>query len=257
MYSAERQQQIVSLVREHDRVAVAELADRFDVTTETIRRDLEALAERGLVQRVHGGAVPRTAGLFVPELGLAERGTHNIPQKIAIARRALDYLPAADGSVILDAGTTTGQVVALLSPDAALPTFITNSVSSAALLSARDTANVLMLGGRVRGLTQSVVGANAAESLGRLRVDITFLGANGMSPEHGFSTPDLDEAVVKRAMIRAARRVVALVDSTKIGNESLHSFARLGDVDVLITDDGISGAALAEFTDQGMEVVIA
>lgn len=156
-------------------------------------------------------------------------------------------LPApADGSVIIDAGTTTGQLVALLPEDVRLPTLVTNSVAIAALLSARDTADVLMLGGRVRGITQSVVGANAADAVGRLRVDLTLLGANGMSAQHGFSTPDLDEAMVKRAMIRAARRVVALVDSSKIGTESLHSFARLSDVDVLITDAGITDAVRAD-----------
>lgn len=257
MYAEERQRLIVSLVRDHDRVAVAELADRFGVTTETIRRDLEALDERGLVQRVHGGAVPRASGIFAPELGLVEREARNVPQKTAIARCALAYLPPADGSVIIDAGTTTGQLVALLPEDVRLPTLVTNSVAIAALLSARDTADVLMLGGRVRGITQSVVGANAADAVGRLRVDLTLLGANGMSAQHGFSTPDLDEAMVKRAMIRAARRVVALVDSSKIGTESLHSFARLSDVDVLITDAGITDAVRAEFIEQGVEVVVA
>ena len=108
MYAEERQRLIVSLAHEHDRVAVAELAGRFGVTTETIRRDLELLDERGLLQRVHGGALPRATGIFAPELGLVEREAHNIPQKSAIARRALDYLPAAHGSMILDAGTTTG-----------------------------------------------------------------------------------------------------------------------------------------------------
>lgn len=257
MYAEERQRLIVSLAHENDRVAVAELAGRFGVTTETIRRDLELLDERGLLQRVHGGALPRATGIFAPELGLVEREARNTPQKSAIARRALDYLPAAHGSVILDAGTTTGQLAVLLPEDTPLPTVITNSVAIAALLSAQDTTDVLMLGGRVRGLTQSVVGASAAHALGRLRVDIAYLGANGMSAQHGFSTPDLDEAMVKRAMVSVARRVVALVDSSKIGTESLHSFARLSDVDVLITDDGITDAVRAEFTEQGLEVVVA
>lgn len=257
MYAEERQRQIVSLAHEQDRVTVAELADRFSVTTETIRRDLEVLDERGLVQRVHGGALPRATGRFAPELGLVERETRNVPQKMAIARSALNHLPGNAGSVILDAGTTTGQLAALLPEDAPLPTLITNSVAIAALLSARDLADVLIMGGHVRGITQSVVGANAAEALGRLRVDVAFIGANGMSAQHGFSTPDLDEAMVKRAMIRAARKVVALVDSSKIGTEALHCFARLSDVDVLITDAGIPDAVRAEFTDQAVEVVVA
>jgi len=257
MYAAERQRMIVALAHEHDRVSVAELADRFGVTTETIRRDLELLDERGVLQRIHGGALPRATGIFAPELGLVEREGRNIRQKTAIARRALEYLPAANGSMILDAGTTTGQLAALLSDNGPLPTVITNSVAIAALLSGRDAAAVLMLGGRVRGLTQSVVGARAAEALSRMRVDVAFVGANGMSTQHGFSTPDLDEASVKQAMVSIARRVVALVDSSKIGTESLHCFAKLSDVDVLITDDGITDRVRAEFTEQVVELVVA
>lgn len=257
MYAAERQRVIVSLVREKDRVAVADLASRFGVTMETIRRDLETLDDRGLVQRVHGGAVPREKGLFAPELALTEREIRNVEQKLAIARRALALLPDRDGSVLLDAGTTTAQLAALLPEDAPLPTLITNSVAIAALLSARDTADVLMLGGRVRGVTQSVVGATAAESVNRFRVDVAFLGANGVSASQGFSTPDPDEATVKRAMVTAARRVVVLADSSKIGIESLVTFARPADVDVLITDEGITDAVRAFFTNQGVEVVVA
>ena len=255
MYATERHREIVALLRERDRVSVAGLAQQFGVTTETIRRDLELLDERGLVQRVHGGAVPRFPD-FVAESGLHERQGLNPTLKQAIAERALAYLPSSGGSILLDSGTTTGTL-ALLLPEGEAPTIITNSVSIATLLSAREVAEVVLLGGRVRGLTQSIVGMQALESLGRLRVDVTFLGANGFSVEHGFSTPDAAEAAVKRAMIRAARQVVALVDSSKLGNESLHSFARLGDVDVLITDSRLPEEARAKLSETGLEVVLA
>lgn len=256
MYAAERHRAIVSLLRERDRVSVASLAQKFDVTTETIRRDLEQLDEQGLLQRVHGGAVPRVPD-FVAESGLIERQGLNTALKHVIAQRALDFLPQAEGSIVLDSGTTTGTLALALPEGAGLPGIITNSVAIASLLSARDVGDVQLLGGRVRGITQSVVGTQAVEALGRLRVDVAFMGANGLSLGHGFSTPDLDEAAVKRAMMAAARQVIALVDSTKLGVEMLHSFARFNDVDVLITDDGLPAEAHTKLLETGMEVVIA
>ena len=256
MYAAERHRAIVALLRERDRVSVTGLAQRFGVTTETIRRDLEQLDERGLVQRVHGGAVPRVPD-FAAESALLERQGLNTARKAAIAQRALAFVPPAGGSMLLDAGTSTGTLAISLPEGEALPEIITNSVAIASLLSARDAAEVLLLGGRVRGITQSVVGTQAVEAIGRLRVDVAFMGANGVSLGHGFSTPDVDEAAVKRAMIAAARQVVALVDSSKLGAETLHSFARLEDVDVLITDAGLPAEARAKLSESGLEVVLA
>lgn len=256
MYAAERQRAIVALLRERDRVSASNLAEHFGVTTETIRRDLELLDERGLVQRVHGGAVPRVPD-FVAESGLVERQGLNTASKAAIAEAALAYLPDPHGSMLLDAGTTTGTLALLLPEGQPLPEIITNSVATASLLSARDVGDVLLLGGRVRGITQSSVGTQAVEALERLRVDVAFMGANGFSLAHGFSTPDVDEAAVKRAMIHSARRVVALVDSSKLGIEALHRFARFQEVDVLITDSGLSPEIRTELAETGMEVVVA
>lgn len=256
MYAAERHRAIVSLLRERDRVSVTGLSQRFGVTTETIRRDLEQLDERGLVQRVHGGAVPRVPD-FVAESGLIERQGLNTASKAAIAQRALAFLPPAGGSVVLDAGTTTGTLALALPEGVELPGIITNSVAIASLLSARDVGDVLLLGGRVRRITQSAVGTQAVEALGRLRVDVAFMGANGLSLGHGFSTPDVDEAAVKRAMMASARQVIALVDSTKLGVEALHSFARLTDIDVLVTDSALSEDARTKLTESGLEVVVA
>lgn len=256
MYAAERHRAIVALLRERERVSVTGLAQRFGVTTETIRRDLEQLDERGLVQRVHGGAVPRVPD-FVAEAGLAERQGMNTASKAAIAQRALAYLPPVGGSCVLDAGTTTGTLALALPEGKPLPGIITNSVAIASVLSARGIDDVLLLGGRVRGITQSIVGTQAVEALARLRVDVAFMGSNGISLGHGFSTPDTDEAAVKRAMMAAARQVVALVDSTKLGTEALHSFARLTDVDVLVTDAGLPDEARTKLEESGLEVVVA
>ena len=125
-----------------------------------------------------------------------------------------------------------------LHPSAAIRrrSIITNSVLTAASLAAAGQTRVRILGGQLRGLTQAAVGPEAVETLSTLRVDVALLGANGVSAAHGLSTPDPDEATVKRAMVRSARQVVALVDSSKIGQEHLVSFASLDDVDLLVTD---------------------
>ena len=114
-----------------------------------------------------------------------------------------------------------------------------------------------LLGGRVRGLTQATVGGETVEALGRLSCDVAFLGTNGLSPEHGLSTPDPDEAAVKRAMVRAARRRVVLADASKIGATLLVSFAALNDVEVLVTDSGLHEADRQQLVNAGLEVVVA
>jgi DeoR family fructose operon transcriptional repressor len=124
-------------------------------------------------------------------------------------------------------------------------------------VAAAPSLSLQLLGGRVRGLTQAAVGDQALRVLGTLRVDIAFIGANGISVRHGLSTPDSDEAAVKRAMVAAANYVVVVADSSKVGREDFVSFASISDVDALITDSEISAAARRELSDQGIEVVAA
>ena len=114
-----------------------------------------------------------------------------------------------------------------------------------------------ILGGQLRGLTQAAVGPEAVEALSTLRVDVAVLGANGLSAAHGLSTPDPDEATVKRAMVRSARQVVALVDSTKIGQEHLVSFASLDDIDLLVTDVELPPALIDQLAATETEVLVA
>jgi DeoR family fructose operon transcriptional repressor len=255
MYAEERQQAIAELVMSRGRASVADLAQTYDVTTETVRRDLAALDRTGILRRVHGGAVPVRA-LHVVEPGVLERETTRADHKDAIARAALEFLPISGGSVLLDAGTTTGRVAAMLPTDREL-VVVTNSVPIAARMAAMPTVSLQLLGGRVRGLTQAAVGEPALRLLDTLRVDVAFIGTNGISVEHGLSTPDSDEAAVKRAMVRAAGYVVVVADSSKVGREDLLSFAPIDRVDVLITDAELADADRAQLADRGVEVVIA
>ena len=212
MFAEQRQQRIVEQARQAGRVDVAELAAELAVTPETVRRDLSALERQGVLRRVHGGAMPVERLGFEP--GLAARDAVRQAEKERIAKAALAELPV-EGSILLDAGTTTARLAEILPANRDL-TVVTNSLPIAIGLSVRPGVTVLMTGGRVRGRTQAAVGDAAVRVLGDTFVDVAFLGTNGITPERGLTTPDPDEAAVKRAMLAAARRVVVLADHTKV-----------------------------------------
>ncbi|MFD5265478.1 DeoR/GlpR family DNA-binding transcription regulator [Streptomyces sp. NPDC058335] len=251
MYAPERQQEILRLARDGGRVDVLSLAEEFQVTAETIRRDLKALDRAGLVRRVHGGAIPVGRLDFEPDL--AERESTSADEKDGIAKAALTELPA-EGTMILDAGTTVARLAAALPLEASL-TVVTHSLPIAARLADHPGMQLHLIGGRVRHRTRAAVDAWALRAYGEIRADVLFLAANGFSAEHGLTTPDLAEAAVKRAAMAAARRVVLLADSTKHGQEHFARFGDLSDVDLLITDSGLSPDDAAAIERGGTEVV--
>lgn len=277
MFAEERQQKIAELVAGNGRASVTGLAERFSITTETVRRDLAALEAAGTVRRVHGGAV--AADRFTTtEESLTERTVQRPDQKLRIAQAALKLVPGSSaGSILLDAGTTTEVLADLLAQqhatssansangngtapqtDAASElTVITNALPIAAKLSTAPGIALHLLGGRVRGLTQAAVGQSTSEAAARLRPDVVFLGANGIHASFGLSTPDPEEAAVKAAFVHSARRIVVLADSSKLDTETLVQFASLKDLDTLITDSEPGPELAAALEDAGVDVVIA
>jgi len=263
VFAEERQQLISALVAERGRVSVTDLADRFSITTETIRRDLAALEVSGSLRRVHGGAVPSDR-LSTREESILERAVQRQSQKLRIANAALALIPELiSGSILLDAGSTTETLADLLAqrtPPAHGSdelVVITHAIPIAGKLSSTPGIALQILGGRVRGLTQAAVGQSTVEAAYRLRPDIAFVGTNGIHADFGLSTPDPEEAAVKAAFVKSARRVVALADSSKLDAETLVQFATLKDVDTLITDSEPSAELAAALADAGVDVVIA
>lgn len=252
MYAEERQQAIAAAVVDRGRLSVAEIATTYDVTTETVRRDLTLLERAGVVRRVHGGVVPAES-LSMIEAAVADRDGTRTEEKERIAEAALALLPDAHGTLLLDAGTTTVRVAARLPRDLPL-TVITHSVPVAARVANLPHVDLRLLPGRVRSTTQAAVGTETVAALGALRADVAMLGSNGVSLDHGLSTPDPDEAAAKRAMVLSARIVVAVVDSTKLGVETTHRFAELREVDVLVTDSGIDPDDRRNLEQHGVEV---
>jgi DeoR family transcriptional regulator, fructose operon transcriptional repressor len=249
VYATERQELIERMLLETGRVSVLDLATQFDVTTETVRRDLDALERTGALRRVHGGAVALDRASTV-EPSVADRIGRHSESKRAIARRALDAIPEGyRGSMFFDAGTTTAAVAEQLAPRLlairGTAEVVTHSLPLAAALAAADAVSLSIVGGRVRGVTAAAVGAETVRAISALRPDVAFLGTNALSAGFGASTPDPEEAAVKAAIVRSARRVVLVADRSKFDRERLVSFAALGDIDVLVTDV-VPAAPLAE-----------
>jgi DeoR family fructose operon transcriptional repressor len=253
VYQEERQAAILERARSKGRVDVGELAGDFDVTPETVRRDLTALERHGFLRRVHGGAIPVERLGFEP--GLQTRDATMGAEKERIARAALAELPL-DGAILLDAGTTTARLADILPADREL-TVVTNGLPIAMKLSARPNVNVLTIGGRVRGRTLACVDQWALRVLSETYVDVAFLGSNGISVERGLTTPDVAEAAVKRAMLRAARRAVVLADHTKVGNDCFARFGKLDEVDTIVSDEGLDLELAADLQAAGPRVVLA
>lgn len=250
MYATERQQEILTRARQDGRVDVKDLAETLDVTPETVRRDLTALERHGLLRRVHGGAIPVERLGFEP--GVADREGRLAGEKERIAKAALDEVPAG-GSILLDAGTTTVRLAEMLPTDREL-TVVTHSLPIAVLLATRPGISLHLVGGTVRGRTLAAVGEWAVRCLADIHADVAFLGANGVTVEHGLTTPDLGEAAVKRALVRAARRTVVLADHTKIGRADFAHVVPLADVDTVVTDTAVDADLAEELEAAGVRV---
>ena len=251
MYAEERQAAIVSQAKDAGRVEVADLAERFQVTPETVRRDLTALERAGQLKRVHGGAIVVDLAGFEP--ALAVREVAQTEEKARIARTALDWLPK-QGAIALDGGSTTHQFAEILPYDRAL-TVVTNNLAIALPLADRTDLTVHIVGGRLRGSTLTTVDEVALAYLRGVHLDVVFLGTNGFSIERGLTTPDSAEAAVKRAFVAAARTKILLTDHTKFGIDHFAHVANLADIDTIITDSGLSDEAVTDLEAAGPKVV--
>ncbi|MDY7086207.1 MAG: DeoR/GlpR family DNA-binding transcription regulator [Actinomycetota bacterium] len=253
MYAEERQKMILDQARAHGRVEVTALADTFSVTTETIRRDLSILERLGMVRRVHGGALLVERINFEPGRGLAE--DQMMAEKRRIAKAALAEVPK-EGSILIDAGTTTARLADEIPADRDL-TVITPSLPIALSLTARPKLEIMLIGGRLRANTLATVDSWALQALRDTFVDVAFLTTSGISAARGLTTPDLAEAAIKRAAVAGSRQCVVLADHTKIGNDYFTRFAELHEIDTFVTDDGADPEAIAGIRRGGPNVILA
>lgn len=255
MLASQRQALILEEIRRAGAVRVSRLTDVLGVSDMTVRRDLDVLAGRGAVQKVHGGATlhgtsSATEPPFATTSGREQR------EKDAIAAEAA-ALVGAGATIGIGAGSTTWALARLLTDVPGL-TVVTNSVPVAELLHRADRADAtVVLTGGIRTRSDALVGPVAVGVIRSLNLDLIFLGAHGMDGHGGLTTPNLMEADTNRAFIQAARRLCVLADHTKWGGVGLSSFARLEEVDVLVTDDGIDAGARSVLAERARRLVVA
>ena len=251
LFSDERQEAILAEISREGRASVAALAERFAVVGETIRRDLAELERRGVIRRVHGGAIPAEKVTFEPSI--EDRASRMTAEKERIAAAALTELPA-EGSIFIEAGSTPSYLANALPSDRAL-TVVTNGGYIANALARHDNLTVLSVGGRVRPRSLACVDDWALDVLSGLHVDVAFLGTNGISAGAGLTTPDLAEAAVKRATLTIAARTVLLADHSKVGVVALARYGELNQIDLLITDSALPIEDMRELGDAGLRVI--
>ena len=255
MLARQRQAMIVDRVREDGAVRVADLVRDLGVSDMTVRRDLELLHERGLLEKVHGGATA-AVGTALFEPGFALKASLQQSEKDAIARTAAGLVEPGM-AIALSAGTTTYALAQQL-VDVPQLTVVTNSIRVADVLqfSGRADQTIILTGG-VRTPSEALVGPFAVTALRTVHVDLVFMGVHGMDPHTGFTCPNLLEAETDRALIEAGRRLVVVADHTKWGVIGISSIARLDQADVLITDAGLSPEARERLEQETRRLVIA
>lgn len=243
MLTQERYQTILALLSERRAVTVAELAQALDASESTIRRDLAALDQRGRLVKVHGGATALGGPAFpAVEEDVPTKAGRQVAEKAAIGRYAAGLIEDGD-FVYIDAGTSTAALVAAV--DGVQATFVTNGFDHARAL-ARKGLNAYVLGGRFKPSTEAITGAAAAAGLRQYNFTKCFLGANGVSPEAGYTTPDAEEAALKAVAMARSCQTYVLADHSKFGRVSSITFAPLDKAWVLT--DRAPGGAYASLT---------
>jgi DeoR family transcriptional regulator of aga operon len=249
----QRRAQIAELVRQSGAARVADLAERFQVSEVTIRNDLVQLEKQGQLIRDRGGALPLDHAREITSLLAVEQRAHlQIAEKQRIARAAAQLVSPGD-TILMDAGTTVVEMAPHLAGITPL-TVVTNALNVALEVATKTDARIILLGGNFSRESSSTLGSLAEQTLGELRVQKAFLGTQAFDLEHGLTDTTMEIAQVKRAMIRAARRVILLMDSTKLGHSGFIKVAPLTAVQMLITDTGLPEVARLEIERLGVEV---
>lgn len=247
-----RQIEILELAKASGRVGVEELAERFEVTHQTIRRDLGELADQGMVDRIHGGAVMRSG---VMNTGYEERRRMNEAAKAAIGRACAARIPG-NSSLILNIGSTTEAVARALLGHRNL-TVVTNNMNVANILTANDGCEVIVAGGSVRRSDGGLIGDLTAEFMRNFKVDLAIIGCSALDAEGEILDFDMAEVRVSRAILRQARAAWLATDLTKLGQRAPFRVVSMEALDAVVTDAPLPADLAALCAGWGTEVVVA
>lgn len=226
-----RQTEILCIARSEGRVVVEDLAQRFDVALQTIRRDLTDLAEAGYLERVHGGAIPRAG---VTNLGYDQRRSMNEAAKAAIGRACAALIPHSC-AIILNLGTTTEAVARELLGHRNL-TVVTNNMNIANILLANPSCDIMVAGGALRRSDGGLTGDLTSAFFGQFKVDFAIIGTSALDPDGDLLDFDLTEVGVSRAILRQARQSYLVCDHSKVGRSAPALLGSVSDLTGIVTD---------------------
>jgi DeoR/GlpR family transcriptional regulator of sugar metabolism len=249
MLREERLQIILKMLETDQRVSSVQLSEILNVSDDTIRRDLNELAENGLLKKVHGGAIPKSPSPYK----LTERINILHEEKIILAQKAQQFFKNGQ-VIILDNGSTNMEVARLMSPNLKATVF-TTSIPIAQILCEHPNIDLFMLGGKVFKDAQNTHGTEVIELLSRIRADIFLLGVCGMHHQIGVTMPDWGESVVKRKMTEISAKTIALVTADKLNTAESFVVCSYQQIDVMLTDDTISEIQLVDYQGLGVEVL--
>ncbi|MQT13186.1 DeoR/GlpR family DNA-binding transcription regulator [Segnochrobactrum spirostomi] len=247
-----RQTEILEIARAEGRVVVEDLARRFDVTLQTIRRDLTELADAGLLDRVHGGAILRAG---VANIGYEQRRRMNEAAKVAIARACAAAIPE-NSSLIMNLGTTTEAVAHELLAHRNI-TVITNNMNVANTLVANPSCDVMLAGGALRRSDGGLVGELTTQFFEQFKVDIAVIGVSALDQDGDLLDFDLAEVRVSKAILRQARRVFLVADHSKLGRSAPARLASLSEINRMFTDAPLPPELARRCAEWGTEVTVA
>ncbi len=249
MLNNQRKQHILNILKRDGQVIAKKVSQELGLSEDTIRRDLRELAQEGLLQRVHGGALPASPAVA----NFAGREEILIESKVAIGRTAAQLIK--DGQVvILDGGTTAVQVARHL-PRHLQATIVTHSARIVMELVEHPSVEVILIGGRLFKHSIVSVGAAAIEAINHIRADLYFMGVTGIHPEAGLSTGDLEEAYVKQALCKRAAETLVLASQEKLGAASQYVITSLSEVSGLIVEQSVPDDVLLPFTQLGLTII--
>lgn len=250
---AERHKYILSALQKEGFVKVIDIAKKLDVTTVTVRKDLKILEEKGLLYRTHGSASPVNPQMA--DRHVKEKEKIKIKEKQLIGAYAARLIEE-DDSIIINSGSTICAFAEQIEPKGRL-TMVTSSIKATSILSENEGINVSQLGGTLRRSSMSVIGSYASSFLENITCSKVFLGVDGVDLDFGVTTSNVEEAELNKAMMGVALKTIVLCDSSKFGRKGFGKICGLDKIDVVVTDDGVSGSMVRLLEEQGVEVLVA
>ncbi|NOY96110.1 MAG: DeoR/GlpR transcriptional regulator [Chlorobi bacterium] len=250
-----RRAKILEELESKGQVVVNELSEMFNISEVTIRNDLAHLEKQNMLIRARGGAIKVKYYRMGIDPSISDKQKEYLKEKQKIAKAALKLIEDGD-TIILDSGTTTTEIAKNMEQFKNL-TIITNALNIASILSEYEGFNIFMPGGSLRKKSLSLVGALADESFRKFYCDKLFLGVDGFDTTHGLSTPNSEEAHLNQIMIGIAKKIIVVADSRKFLRRRFAFIGPLSDIDVVITDSGISDEDKKRLEKNGIEVIIA